>query len=68
MSLISVHLCMFVFVVQRVLDLLMTHHSSRRGLLDNFERFQLLVTPKREAQFQRLEGVRNVVISIIAGG
>lgn len=42
-------------LVQVGLDVLMAHHSSRSVLLHNFKQVQLLVSPRREEQFRRVD-------------
>lgn len=42
-------------VVQSTLNVLMTHHTAVKVLLDNLDHVQLLVSSKREKQYQKLE-------------
>jgi hypothetical protein len=42
-------------VVQSTLNVLMTHHTAVKILLDNLDQVQLLVSAKREKQYQKLE-------------
>lgn len=44
-------------LIQKTLDVLVTHHSSQRTLIDNFSNLQLLVNGRRESQFSRLETI-----------
>ena len=44
-------------LAQNALDVIMAHHSSRATLLQNALRVQLLVSPKREQQFQQIESM-----------
>jgi hypothetical protein len=42
-------------IVQGALDVLMTHHTSAGTLLGSLDRIQLLVSSKREKQFEKVE-------------
>lgn len=44
-------------LVQSVLDLLMTHHASRRLLLENISKMQLITSDNDEKKFRRLEKI-----------
>eukprot|EP00605_Chrysophyceae_sp_TOSAG23-4_P000595 GSChrysophyteH1.ASY1.ANO1.672.1 assembled CDS len=42
-------------LVQAAMSILMTHHSSKKVLLSNIQRMQVLVNHRRETQFQKLD-------------
>ena len=44
-------------LVQTSMNILMTHHSSKKVLLMNANRLQLLVNHRREQQYQKLDGL-----------